>query len=62
MMNFLKALPILLILFGTPLILIFGFGVRWYRSYQNKKYLKENAKELEELERQYNEIVWKAKK
>ena len=62
MINFLKAMPILLVLFGIPLMLLFGLGIRWYRGYQNKKYLKENAKELEELERQYNEIVWKDNK
>lgn len=58
-MTFLQALPILIILFGTPLILIFGLGVRWYRNYQAKKFQKEHAEELAELERQYNEIVGK---
>lgn len=59
MINFIIALPILLILFGTPIILVFGLYMRWYREHQNNKYLQEHAAELQEIEEEYNKIVYK---
>ena len=57
MLNFLYALPILLVLFGMPTLIIIGLGIQWYRNYQNKKYKREHAVELEELEEVYGKIV-----
>lgn len=57
MFNLLCSLPIFLVAIGIPAALIFALTMKFYREYQNKKYIKDNKEELDRLEKEYNDIV-----
>jgi len=57
MFKLLGVLPVLLIVVGVPAIFIFAVTMKFYRDYQNRKYIREHKEELDKLEEEYKKIV-----
>lgn len=40
-----KGLLIMILLLAIPSVILFGLGMRWYRSWQEERYNKENGED-----------------